>query len=188
MAKKRTFQEINAGSMADIAFLLLIFFLVTTTMVTDMGLTRQLPPDVEKTKTPPVKERNILVVLVNRDNQLLVENKNMEIAQLRENTKVFVLNSSDDPDLPARELKVFPHLGEIYVTSKHVISLRSDRGTSYQTYITVQNELAAAYAELKNEFAIERWGRPYNDLKPAYKDVLDDLFKARVSEAEPVSI
>ena len=185
---KRTIQEINAGSMADIAFLLLIFFLVTTTMDTDTGLTRKLPPDVGETDPPPVKERNILVVLVNRNNQLLVEGENIPVNKLKERAKEFILNEKNLDNLPALEEKIYDHLGTIKFTTKHVISFRSDRGTSYSTYIAVQNELASAYNELKEEYSRTHLGRSYSDLTDRYKDALDELYKARVSEAEPVDL
>jgi len=98
---RRPLQEINAGSMADIAFLLLIFFLVTTTMDQDIGILRQLPPPVpEDLITPPVKKRNVYEVLVNSRNQLLVENERMNIRDLKEGAKMFYTNPNKDPDLP----------------------------------------------------------------------------------------
>jgi biopolymer transport protein ExbD len=184
---KRTVQEVNAGSMADIAFLLLIFFLVTTTMDTDMGLTRQLPPDITE-EPPEVKKRNTLVVLVNRNNQLLVRGENVPLTLLRKKAKEFIQNEFEEENLPVIEKRNYRYFGDLAVTPYHVISLQSDRGTSYETYIAVQNELAAAYNELKNELAFKQYGRSYNSLKPEIQDVLDEIFKAKVSEAEPVSI
>ena len=184
---KRTIQEINAGSMADIAFLLLIFFLVTTTMDTDMGLTRKLPP-VMDVPPPDVHERNVLPVLVNRDNNIMVEGENMHISMVRAFTKEFIVNQENRDDFPVVKEKKYDYIGRINVTPLHVISLRSDRGTSYKTYIAVQNELAAAYNELKDELAREKWGKPYKDLNDMYKKVLDEIYKAKVSEAEPVNI
>ena len=103
---RRALQEINAGSMADIAFLLLIFFLVSTTMDTDKGIIRILPPipdEETKQEEVKVKERNIFVVLVNRNNQLLVEGEPLDIKDLRKKAKEFIVNPYDDPDLPAKE-------------------------------------------------------------------------------------
>ncbi len=163
---RRELQEINAGSMADIAFLLLIFFLVTTTMDTDSGIVRKLPPMPENDQVDDVqiKERNIFVVLVNRENQLLVEGEPMQMIDLREAAKEFIINPNDDVDLPAKEIKNFDLIGPMEVTSKHVISLRSDRGTSYETYIAVQNELAAAYNELRNGLSMRKFGKKYDEL------------------------
>lgn len=186
---KRELQEINAGSMADIAFLLLIFFLVTTTMDTDSGILTKLPPMPEEQQDDvQIKERNIFVVLVNRDNQLLVEGELMQVKDLREAAKEFIVNPSDDPNLPAKEVRSFDFVGNMEVTPKHVISLRNDRGTSYETYITVQNELEAAYIELKNELAMRKFGKKYEDLEKDVRDVIDDVYGKKISEAEPNQI
>lgn len=187
---KRELQEINAGSMADIAFLLLIFFLVTTTMDTDSGILTKLPPMPEKEQQEDIqiKERNIFVVLVNRDNQLLVEGNVMQLKDLRKATKEFITNPSDDPNLPAKEVRSFDLVGNVEVTPKHVISLRNDRGTTYETYIAVQNELEAAYIELKDELGMRKFGKKYDDLEKEQRDVLDEVYGKKISEAEPNTI
>ena len=155
-SNSRALPEINAGSMADIAFLLLIFFLVTTTMDQDTGIARKLPPIAEEEQeTPPeIKAKNIYVVLINSNNQLLVEGEWTEISQLKDGAKKFIDNNGVDPassDNP----------------QKAIISLQNDRGTEYMTYIRVQNELAAAYNELRNEpffFIIIKSFRSYADI------------------------
>ncbi len=188
---KREIQEINAGSMADIAFLLLIFFLVTTTMDTDSGILRKLPPmpeNEEQMDEIQIRERNIFVVLVNRDNQLLVEGEPMEIYELKDAAKEFIVNPADDPNLPVKELVDFDLIGPMKVTSKHVISLRNDRGTSYKTYIAVQNELMAAYNELRDELALRKFGRKFNDLKKEQQDAIEEVYPLRISEAEPKNV
>jgi biopolymer transport protein ExbD len=186
---KREIQEINAGSMADIAFLLLIFFLVTTTMDTDSGILTKLPPMPEEQQDDvQIKERNIFVVLVNRDNQLLVEGELMDLKDLREATKEFIVNPNNDPNLPVKKVREFPYIGTMEVTPNHVISLRNDRGTSYETYITVQNEIEAAYAELKDELSMRYWGKKYKDLETEYRDVVDEVYGKKLSEAEPNNI
>jgi len=185
---KREIQEINAGSMADIAFLLLIFFLVTTTMDTDTGILRQLPPMPEDESTQEqvnIRERNIFVVLVNRNNDLLVEDNVMNIRDLREATKEFIDNPNNDKNLPVKEEKYFEHIGKVEVTPKHVISLKSDRGTSYETYVTVQNELAAAYNELRDELSMRKWGKKYKDLNDELKEAVEKVYNMNISEAEP---
>ena len=135
----RELQEINAGSMADIAFLLLIFFLVTTTMDVDTGIARKLPPmpeDKQIEDDSQIHARNIYVVLVNSNNQLLVEGAPMDISQLKDGAKDFIDNNGLNPELSDNP-------------EKAIISLQNDRGTSYKTYIQVQNELTAAYNELE---------------------------------------
>ncbi|MCH7535416.1 MAG: biopolymer transporter ExbD, partial [Bacteroidetes bacterium] len=163
MARRGT-PVINAGSMADIAFLLLIFFLVTTTMDTDLGLIRNLPPLPPPDFVPPdYKKRNIFVVLVNANNQLLVEGEPMHISQLKDAAKEFIANPNRREDLPEFREKEIPLLGKRMV-SKQVISLQNDRGTSYETYIAVQNELATAYNELRDDLAMREFGEKYSVL------------------------
>jgi biopolymer transport protein ExbD len=191
--KKRTPPEINAGSMADIAFLLLIFFLVTTTMDVDTGLQRMLPPPLppDMPEPPEIKQRNVFVVLVNANNQLLVEGDWLDIRNLRKKAKEFIANPTDKPDLPEKELKEIPFFGN-YPVSKQVISLQNDRGTSYETYIRVQNELAAAYNELRNELSLSKFGKSYDDLvrlgDKEKTDAIKAIYPQRISEAEPKNI
>lgn len=188
---KRELQEINAGSMADIAFLLLIFFLVTTTMDTDSGIVRKLPPmpeDNNKQEDIQIKERNIFVVLVNRDNKLLVEGEPLDIRELKSKAKEFIENPNNDENLPAKELKEFEGFGTYEVTSKHVISLQNDKGTTYKVYIAVQNELAAAYNELRNELSLRKWSTKYNDLDSDRQKIIDDIYPMKISEAEPKNV
>jgi biopolymer transport protein ExbD len=191
--KKRTPPEINAGSMADIAFLLLIFFLVTTTMDVDTGLQRMLPPPLppDMPEPPEIKQRNVFVVLVNANNQLLVEGDWLDIRNLRKKAKEFIANPTDKGELPEKEMKEVPFFG-MYPVSKQVISLQNDRGTSYETYIKVQNELAAAYNELRNELALSKFGKSYDDLvrlgDKEKTDAVKAIYPQRISEAEPKNI
>lgn len=185
--KKRSIQEINAGSMADIAFLLLIFFLVTTTMDTDTGLTRKLPP-IHNETPPDVHKRNTLVILVNRDNQIMMQNEGVALKDIRGLTKDFILNKFDNPDLPKRKEVYFDIIGNMVVTPNHVISLQSDRGTAYGTFISVQNELVGVYSDLKAEFAMKEWNMQYADLAEKKKKVVDAVYPIRISEAEPIHI
>jgi biopolymer transport protein ExbD len=188
MARRGT-QEINAGSMADIAFLLLIFFLVTTTMDVDTGISRRLPPPLDPNIKPPdINQRNIFTVLVNSRDRLLVKGEPGDIRTLRERTKEFMANPQGREDLPEIEMKDIPPLGMVRV-SKGIISLKNDRGTSYQMYIAVQNELAAAINELRDELSMEKFGRKYSEL------IREDRIKAvqkaipvPISEAEPEDI
>ncbi len=199
MAKvKRPLPEIQTASMADIAFLLLIFFLVSTTMDTDIGLFRKLPPmpEDEQLEQEEIKERNIFVVLVNKENQLLVENELMDIRQLRGAAKEFISNPDNSLKLPEKVPTEIPYFGTIPITKYHVISLQNDRGTSYGTYIAVQNELTAAYNELRNELAVQKFGVKYDELgddeeegtKDARKEAIEKIYPLRISEAEPKNI
>jgi biopolymer transport protein ExbD len=182
--------EINAGSMADIAFLLLIFFLVTTTMDVDTGLRRLLPPPIDPNAPPPppVRERNVFVVLVDQNDRLLVEGELGNIQMLREQTRNFLLNPTNDPTMPERVMRTIDNLGEIEV-SRGIISLQNDRGTSYEMYIAVQNELAAAINDIRNDLSRERFGIRFDQLTD--QDLVTAIRQAvpmAISEAEPKDI
>lgn len=184
---KRAVPEINAGSMADIAFLLLIFFLVTTTMDVDKGINRKLPPwNEEQVDPPPIKKKNIFTVLVNANDQLLVEDNYMQIAELREATKLFINNNGDGTcDYCAGSLKDQFSSDN---PGKAIISLQNDRGTSYKMYIAVQNELAAAYNELREELSQRKFGKSFDDLSKEQQKEIKEAYPQVISEAEPVSL
>lgn len=191
MAKgKRKVPDINSSSTADIAFLLLIFFLITTSMDTDMGLTRRLPPppekDVEVDNEIEVKQRNVLQVLINKNDQLMCDGELIQVSELRQKAKDFIENKNDDPNMPEKVVKNIPALGgNVMVTGNHVISLQNDRGTSYSEYIKVQNELVAAYNELRNELAKRQFGKDYSELTTEQQEAIRDFYPQRISEAEP---
>ena len=188
MARKAP--EINAGSMADIAFLLLIFFLVTTTMDVDTGITRKLPPPVEEPDQDiDVKERNVMKVLVNSHDRLMVNGKFLDITMLKDAAKDFMAIHPDNPDYPEVQTKYIEELKRDIVTSKGIISLKNDRGTSYQMYIAVQNELAAAFNEMKNDLSVNLFGIKYTQLvNEDQKKGINKAVPVRISEAEPEDI
>lgn len=187
----RKIPEIPAASLADIAFMLLIFFLVTTTMDVDSGLERRLPPmpppDQEDDDTPPIKERNVFVVLVNANNQLLVEGEPSRVEDLREKAKEFMANPYNEENLPEKEVKNIDFFGEVEVT-KGVISLRNDVGTQYGTYIAVQNELVGAINDLREELAKQKFGKSYEKLDRDQQGAVRDVYPSRISEAEPKKV
>jgi biopolymer transport protein ExbD len=191
----RPVNEINAGSMADIAFLLLIFFLVTTTMDVDTGITRKLPPpppeDMEDIK---VKERNIFKVLVNKNDRLLLNGKPGDISMLKIMAKEFLNNGNlkspaSAEDMPEKKSVDVPLLGgEIWV-SKGIVSLKNDRGTSYDMYIQVQNELAVAIRELRDELSNDFFGMRFDQLTDQDKiKAVQKAVPVAISEAEPEDI
>jgi len=190
---KREAPEINAGSMADIAFLLLVFFLVTTTMDSDLGMMRKLPPTLppDMPKPPPIKDRNVFVVLANANDQLLVEGELMDISELKEAAKEFIANPMNKEALPEKKPVDIPILGQRMV-SKQVISLQNDNGTSYKLYIAVQNELASAYNELRDELAMDEFGVTYESLvekgDKARAKAIKKVYPQRISEAEPKNV
>jgi len=185
----RKLPEVNAGSMADIAFLLLVFFLVTTTMDVDTGLIRKLPPPVDPNQKPPdIKERNIMNILVNSRDRLLVNNKEGSLYTLKDEVKDFMSIHPDNLSYPDITIKNIELLGDV-PTSKGLVSLKNDRGTSYKMYIQVQNELARAFKELKDELSMEKFGRKYDKLvKEDQIKAIDEAIPMRISEAEPKNI
>ncbi len=195
--------EVNAGSMADIAFLLLIFFLVTTTIETDAGLDRMLPPIDDSEVVPPViKEKNIFAVTINKSGQLLVEEELTDITKLKDKAIAFLDNGGAANGTPEfcsfckgkRDVKSSDN------PTKAIISLKNDRETKYGVYITVQNEIVAAYNELRNREAQRLYKRDFTDMEEEYsnpetsdetKEVLkkkikniQTLFPQKFSEAE----
>ena len=167
--------EINAGSMADIAFLLLIFFLVTTTIVEDKGILVKLPPwSDEEPDITKLKTRNVYSVLVNKDNQLLVRGEVMNVRELKENTKEFISNPNNREDYAEQP-------------NKAIVSLKNDRGTNYKTYLTVYNELKAAYNELRNELALSKYGKDFDLLTQKKQNEIKSAIPLVISEAEPTS-
>lgn len=179
--------------MADIAFLLLIFFLVTTTMDVDTGIARKLPPmpdeeDIQDEEDVKIKERNLFIVLINKNDQLLVEGELMEIRNLKEDAKEFILNENNREDLPVKEEEYIPELDRTMNVPQGVISLQNDRGTSYGKYIAVQNELVAAYNEIREDAAYEFFGKSYEDLNEEEKKGIKKLYPQSISEAEPKDI
>jgi len=189
MAKeKRGVPEINSSSTADIAFLLLIFFLITTSMDTDRGLARRLPPPPEKDKKQDdviVKQRNVLVVYLNFQDQLMCGKDYISIKELRQKAKDFIANPYNDESLPEKYSKDVPFFGNVMITEKHVISLQNDRNSRYQAYIDVQNELVAAYDELRNEKSQEKWQKNYADLNEEQQKAIREIYPQKISEAEP---
>jgi biopolymer transport protein ExbD len=190
MAKgNRKVPDINSSSTADIAFLLLIFFLITTSMDTDRGLARRLPqppdPNQQQDISDKVKERNVLTVFLNLNDQLMCGPDYIDVSQLRQKAKEFVSNPYNEENKPEKVAKEIDLLGTMQVTEKHVISLRCDRTSSYKEYIAVQNELVAAYNELRDELAQEKWGKNYAALSEEQQAAVREVYPQRISEAEP---
>ncbi|WP_298532614.1 biopolymer transporter ExbD [uncultured Algibacter sp.] len=165
---KRAAPEVNAGSMADIAFLLLIFFLVTTTIETDSGINRKLPPMEESDEDVIIKQKNIFTVLLNGKDQLLVEDEIMELKDLRKAAVEF-LDNGGDRSCDYCKGKKDPASSDN--PDKAIISLKNERETSYKMYIAVQNELVAAYNELRDDRAQALYGNSFSDMEANYKDV-----------------
>ena len=190
--KKKKVPGLNQSSTADISFILLIFFLITTSMDTDMGLARRLPRPPEENQedaTMDIKSRNILYVRMNSAGQLWVkdemESGYEDLKNLRNRVKEFVKNEKNLSKYPEKHVKNIDILGQCFVTDKHVISVQTDRGTPYAVYFEVQNELVAAYNELRNELSKQKFGRPYDALGDEEKVAVRAYYPQNISEAEP---
>lgn len=190
--KKRKVPGLNASSTADISFILLIFFLITTSMDTDMGLARRLPqpPEDEEVKQElKIKERNVMEVRINSQGFLWVKDGTassyVDIRDLRNRAKQFIQNENNLSVLPEKHPINIPLLGVCALTDKHVISVQTDRGTPYDMYFQVQNELVAAYNELRNQLSKQKFGRVYDALTDEQKVAIRTYYPQKISEAEP---
>lgn len=182
---KRKMPQVNGGSMSDISFLLLTFFLLTSSINTDQGIARKLPPPLPPNAPKPIiHERNVLKVLINFNDQLLVNGKPATIATLKNEAKDFFSNPDDNPGLSESTMKEIEGLGEVKV-SKGVVSLQNDKGTSYDMYIRVQNELTAAVNELRDELAMQHFGMKFSNLRDEPKEAIQKAIPVAISEAEP---
>lgn len=197
MPRRKGAPEVNAGSMADIAFLLLIFFLVTTTIETDAGLDRMLPPIEPPEEDVIIKQKNIFTVNINKNGQLLVEDNLMNLKDLRKAAMAFLENNADGTCTYCKGKKEQSSSDN---PTKAIISLKNDRETKYSTYITVQNELVGAYNDLRNREAQRLYGRDFTKMEAEYlnpetpssirddlKDKvkrIQDMFPQKLSEAE----
>ena len=168
---RRSSPEVNAGSMADIAFLLLIFFLVTTTIETDSGISRKLPPIEEDQEDVIIKQRNIFTVLLNGKDQILVEDELMELEDVRAAAIEFLDNGGGTGEDGCDYCKGDRDPSSSDNPDKAIISLKNERETSYAAYISIQNELVAAYTHLRNIRAEDLYGESYEEMMKNYRDV-----------------
>ncbi len=197
--KKRKVPGLNGSSLADISFILLIFFLITTSMDTDTGLVRRLPqpPDPnQQEEDVKVKGRNVLVVQVNMNNEILyyygdeakrVTVTDVQPADLRKVAKEFIANPENKANMPEFHPAdpPLPLLGAYPITKNHIISVQTDRSTQYDVYFQIQNELMAAYNELRDEFAREKFGKYFRDLTEDERLAVTGVYPMKISEAEP---
>lgn len=176
---------INTGSMADISFLLLTFFLLTSSINTEQGIPRRLPPPAKDSVVVPENERNVLNVVVNFKNEISVNGNVIEITQLKDKTKEFLENPFDIPTLPEKVTKTIDLIGD-YRVSKGIISLKNDQSTSYNIYVSVQNELEKAINELRDKVATQYFGKKYEFLDTAMQSSIKKAVPMQVSEAKPM--
>nr|WP_313965788.1 biopolymer transporter ExbD [uncultured Porphyromonas sp.] len=195
MATKRKTPGINGSSSADIAFMLLIFFLITTSMDTDKGLKRRLPPMApkqQKQQEIEINDRNIMRLLVNRADEIVISRKDasgvdqlipVKLEQLKDYAVEFIMNPGNKPFLPELERREIEGLGErTVITTGYAISIKNEVETSYQQYVNVQNELIKAYNEVWDTFARQAFGKPFEALTPSQKKSVTDAYPMHISE------
>lgn len=172
--QRREEPEINGSSLADIAFLLLIFFLVVTTIDVDAGIGLVLPPIPDDVEPPPVRERNLLNILVNAQGMVLLDEEPSAISEVRQRVSEFVDNPNNDPELSESP-------------DDAIVSIKTDRRTPYNVYIDMLDEVMGAYAELRNTASQERFGVPYSSLEQdsPQQNEIRDMYPKRISIAEP---
>lgn len=181
---------LNTTSTGDIAFLLLIFFLVATTMDVDKGIQRRLPPmpdENQKQQDIKVNRRNIVVVRINAQDRILAGGTPVDITQVKDQIKEFIVNPANSESLPEKEMKDIEGFGQ-YAVSKGVVSLQNDRGTSYSAYLRVQNEIVKAFNEIRDDFAMVNFGSKYADLDEEKQRIVRDAVPQSISEAEPKDV
>jgi biopolymer transport protein ExbD len=189
MGKKKV-PAMNTSSTADIAFLLLCYFLMTTTMGSQTGLSRRLPPmpdKNQKVEDQKVNRRNIIQVKINSADRILAGSEPIDISQLKDKIKEFLTNPANDPNLPEKEIQNIEGFGE-YPVSKGIISLQNDRGTSYQAYIAVQNELVKAVNELRDDFSRRNYNKVFSLLTEDEQAIVKKAVPQFISEAEPKDV
>ncbi len=184
---RRRIPSLNTTATADISFMLLIFFLVTSSMDTDKGLTRQLPPpqQEEHEVDMKVKERNVLIIKIDEHDQLTCGGEATSPEELTERIKTFVANKDNDPTLPEQSVREVNFFGQCAVSDRHILSIQVDRQTSYDAYFQLQNAIVAAYRQLRNELAIKRFGRPYSKCTPDQRQAIGMVYPQRISEEQP---
>lgn len=188
--KKRKTPGINGSSSADIAFMLLIFFLITTSMDTDKGLMRRLPPlspKQQEDRPVEINERNIMRLLVNRNDEIVISKSTglvpVKLDKLKDEAVDFIMNPSNDPHKPDKEMRDIPGIGNIsVVTSGYAISLKTEIETSYQVFISVQNELLKAYNEVWDKTAKKYFGKGFKDLPPSQQKSVVEAYPMHISE------
>ena len=181
---------INSSSTADIAFLLLCYFLMTTTMGSQTGLSRRLPPmptEEQQQENQKVNRRNIITVKINSQDRIFAGGEPIDISMLKDKIHEFLTNPRNDENLPERVMTDIEGFGQ-YPVSKGVLSLQNDRGTSYRQYIAVQNELVKAVNEIRDEFSLNNYGKKFIQLDEEKQEIVKKAIPQQISEAEPKDV
>ena len=185
--RRHNVPQLNTTSTADISFMLLTFFLVTTSMDTDKGLLRRLPPppQPEEEREVDVKQRNVLSISLDDSDVLRCEGKVVGLKELSTKVEAFVENKANSVSMPEKHTCNIPLLGRCSITDKHIISVKASANTSYDSYFKMQNAIVAAYNRLRNQLAQARFGHAFAECTPEEKEAVCTCYPQRISEAEP---
>ena len=180
--KRRRVPGINTASIADISFTLLILFLVVTSMDDDNGMSRMLPPLANEQKPASVTQRNVLRIVVSPSNVITINDDSLTIADVRNRVVEFVDNPYDDPNLPEKVQRDIYPLGKCMVTENHVVQIEADRNSDYNTYFSIQHEIVAAYAQLRDSLALQRFQKHYAQCSEEQRMAIRKYYPQKVSE------
>ncbi len=185
--RRRDVPALNTTSTADISFMLLIFFLVTSSMDTDKGLTRQLPPpeDDSREEEIEVKKRNVLELELDGNDRLTCNGEPISTRELTLRVEEFVANRNDDPSLPEKSLREVHLMGRVSVSDRHVITVRADRNTTYNAYFEMQNAIVRGYGHLRDQLARSRFHHSYARCSQEERDAIALVYPQRISETMP---
>ena len=187
---RRKIPLLNTTSTADISFMLLVFFLVTSSMDTDKGLPRQLPPPQNEMETKEllVKERNMMQVELDDRDQLTIDGQAATLGELTRRTIEFVANVKDDATMPEKSVREVNFFGRCAVSDRHVIAIQVSRQTSYEAYFHLQNAIVTGYTQLRNQLARKHFHRPYTRCSAAERDAINMVYPQRISEDKPKTV
>ncbi len=176
--RAREVAEVPQAGMADIAFLLLIFFLVVTTIDVDTGIGMQLPPPPDPDQEPPpILERNLMNILVNAQGLILINEEPASLGQVQQLVMDFVDNENRAQD---------PNLSQS--PRQAIVSIKTDRQTPYEIYINMLDEVIGSYRQLRNEAAQREFGityREYSNRVSREDDIIREMYPRNISLAEP---
>ena len=175
---------LNTTSTADISFMLLVFFLVTSSMDTDKGMERLLPPPQDNTETQDVevKKRNVMELRIDANNQLTCNGEAITTGELAQRVALFVANANDDANLPEKSEREVNLLGRCRVSDRHVITIEADRATTYEAYFNMQNAIVKGYNKLRNDLALRRFGHEYARCSDMEREAIKMVYPQRISE------
>lgn len=179
--RRKTHHEINAGSMADIAFLMLVFFLLTSTLDRNFAFNRNMPPPDDDTEQAQADKRNILTLSLNASGDLSINGKLGDLSNLKETVKAFILNPANDANLSEKQPKTVKQLGKVPV-SLGMIDIKTDDNTAYIAYFKVNDQVNKAFIELKDQFALKNFKTAYANLDEFRRAIVDECVPVLISE------